>query len=75
MSKRKHGSGNRRLTNGPATRSALSFSVAEWRTLWTLNEILMTPAALSGAFLAAAVWGGQRGGQICIVGGEEFRMA
>jgi len=27
----------------------------------------------SGAFLAAAVWGGQRGGQICIWG-QEFRM-
>jgi len=26
-----------------------------------------------GAFLAAAVWGGQRGGQMCI-GGQEFRM-
>jgi len=29
----------------------------------------------SGAFLAAAVWGGQRGGQIrSVFGGQEFRM-
>jgi len=32
--------------------------------------------SVAGAFLAAAVWGGQRGGQICIwgVGAQEFRM-
>ena len=27
----------------------------------------------AGAFLAAAVWGGQQGGHICIWGGGEFR--
>ena len=30
---------------------------------------------ITGAFLAATVWGGQRGGQICFfLGGGEFRM-
>jgi len=41
----------------------------------TLGDLAFPVAAAPGAFLSAAVWGGQRGGQICIwEWGQEFRM-
>jgi len=50
------------------------FYLEVWSVNQSVNRWWPQQSMKTWAFLAAAVWGGQRGGQIFIGGGQKFRM-